>query len=123
MSTFHVNFKNAMLDAISPVSMRLHDGDPGSSGTNNQVYEDVSPAELAQEACSFADASGGERAPEANVEFTNLEANQNVTWFSVWTAGNDFVGKGKITEGDTSANSAGEFTVTTQSKLQLLDPS
>ena len=123
MSTFHVNFKNAMLDALNPVSMRLHDGDPGSTGTANQVYEDVSPAELAQEACTFADASSGERALDANVEFTNLEANQNVTWFSVWTAGNDFVGKGQITEGDTSANSAGEFTVTTQSKLQLLDPS
>jgi len=122
MSTFHVDFKNAMLDAINPVAMRLHDGDPGSSGTNNQVYEDDGVT-LAQESCTFSDASGGERALEANVEFTDLDGNQTVTWFSIWTAGNDFVGKGEITEGDTEANSEGEFTVTTQSKLQLLDPS
>lgn len=116
MSVFSTAGKNAMLDGISPDELQLHDGDPGASGTANRVG-----GANGEESANFAAASNGERALSANVDFTGLSANQTVTWFSVWE-GATFLGKGQITSGDTSANAAGEFSLTTATKLVLQDP-
>jgi len=117
MSVFSVNGKNQMLGGISPDELQLHDGDPGAAGTANRVG-----GGNGEEAATFAAASNGERALASNVDFTGLAASQTVTWFSVW-AGATFLGKGQITSGDTAANAAGEFSLTTATKLILQDPS
>lgn len=114
MSVFSEAAKNTMLDALTADRVRLHDGDPGASGTANELGS--------LETAAFSAASGSERALDAPVEVTGLSANQSVTWFSVWnSSGPVFLGKGEITSGDTAANAAGEFTLTTATKLQLTD--
>jgi len=119
MSVFSVAAKNQMLGGITPNQLQLHNGDPGAAGTANRVG-----GGNGEEAATFAAASNGERALASNVDFTGLAASQTVTWFSVWnTSGPTFLGKGQITSGDTAANAAGEFSLTTATKLILQDPS
>lgn len=118
MSVFSVAAKNLMLDALGANQVQLHNGDPGAAGTANRVGGVNGEA-----AATFAAASGGVRSPSANVEFTGLDANQPVTWFSVWnTTGPVFEGKGQITSGDVAANAAGEWTLTTATELRINDP-
>jgi hypothetical protein len=108
---FSTTAKNEALNGITVDRIRLHSGDPGSAGTNNQLGSGLSTA-------SFATASGGERVLSAAVTVTGLTANQSVTWFSVWqNSGTVFKGGFQITTGDTTANSAGEYTLTTATKL------
>ena len=114
MSVFSEAAKNTMLDALTANRVRLHSGDPGAAGTANELGS--------LETATFDAASDGERALSANVEVTGLTASQSVTWFSVWNStGPAFLGKGQIVSGDTQANAAGEFTLTTATKLQLTD--
>jgi len=107
--------KNTMLDALTADLVQLHSGDPGAAGTSNALGSKV--------ASTFAAASGGARALSAQVDFTGLTASQSVTHFSVWK--NDtadvFEGSGQITTGDTAANSAGEFSLTTDTELTIND--
>lgn len=105
--------KNTMLDALTIDGVRLHSGDPGASGTANQVGD--------LESATFAAASGGERALSSTVAFTGLTGSQTVTYFSAWN-GATFVCSAAITGGDTTANAAGEYSLTTQTKLALTDP-
>jgi hypothetical protein len=106
--------KNTMLDALTPNRVRLHSGDPGAAGANNQLGSLT--------AATFAAASGGERALDAQVDFTGLSAGQSVTYFSVWNStGPTFLGSGQITSGDVAANAAGEYSLATGTKLDLED--
>ena len=116
MSVFSMAGKDQMLGGITPDQLQLHNGDPGAAGTANRVG-----GANGEEAATFAAASNGERALSSNVDFTGLAASQTVTWFSVW-GGGTFLGKGQITSGDTAANAAGEFSLTTATKLVLQDP-
>ena len=94
---------NQALDGITVDRIRLHSGDPGAAGTNNQLGAGLSAA-------TFNAASGGERLLNADVTVTGLSANQSVTWFSVWlNAGTVFKGGFQITSGDVQANAAGEY--------------
>lgn len=103
---------NQMLDGLTVDRVRLHSGDPGSDGTANQVGSLT--------AATFSAAASGERVLSANVDFTGLTANQSVTWYSVWlNAGTVFKGRGQITTGDVQANAAGEYRLTTATKLTL----
>ena len=114
MSVFSEAAKNTMLDALTANRVRLHSGDPGAEGTDNELGS--------LETATFAAASGGERSLNPAVAVTGLTANQTVTWFSVWNStGPAFLGKGAIISGDTTANAAGEYTLTTATKLQLTD--
>jgi hypothetical protein len=117
MSVFSTDAKDAMLDALTCDEIQLHDGDPGAAGTANRVG-DTDGVETAV----FAAASSASRALNANVDFTNLSADQSVTWISVWESGVQFQGKAQITSGDVAANAAGEYTVTTATSLDLDDP-
>jgi hypothetical protein len=118
MSVFSTAAKDLMLDALGANQLQLHDGDPGASGTANRVG-----GANGEEAATFAAASDGTRALSANVDFTGLDADQSVTWFSVWNSSGDvFEGKGEITSGDTAANAAGEYSLTTGTTLELNDP-
>lgn len=116
MSVFSTAAKNAMLDALQPDEAQLHNGDPGATGTANRVGGANGEA-----AAVFAAAASGARALNADVDFTGLAADQSVTWYSVWDAA-VFLGKAQITAGDVAANAAGEYTLTTDSKLVLADP-
>lgn len=113
MSVFSEEGKNIMLNGLTPDEVQLHDDDPGAAGTANRVG-----GANGEESATFAAASGGERALSANVPFTGLPADQNITWFSAWEGGT-FIGKGEITIGDTQTNAAGEFTLTTSTTLNL----
>jgi hypothetical protein len=107
--------KNAMLDSLTLDRVRLHSGDPGAAGTDNALGAGL-------EAATFAAASAGERALSADVDVTGLAASQSVTWFSVWTnAGTVFRASGTISSGDVNANAAGEFSLTTATKVSITD--
>jgi hypothetical protein len=116
MSVFSTDAKNAMLDALEPDEIQLHDGDPGAAGTSNRVGDTDGEA-----AAVFAAASSGSRALNAQVDFTNLSPLQSITWISVWDA-TVFLGKAEVTAGDVAANAAGEWSATTATALTLADP-
>ena len=116
MSVFSTDAQNTMLDALTCDEIQLHDGDPGSSGTANRVGGGDG-----EEPATFAAASNGSRNLDANVQFTGLPSEQVITWISVW-GGGTFEGKAEISQGDTQANVAGEFTVTTDTALEINDP-
>lgn len=117
MSTFSEAAKNEMLGALDPSEVRLHDGDPGDQGDDNRVG-----GSNGVEDASFSSAAGGERTLSSQVDFTGLDGGQTVTWFSVWDSSGVFLGKGEITSGDTAANAAGAYSLTTATALRLLDP-
>jgi hypothetical protein len=111
---------NAWLDAtgnntsfaVATVYVKLHVGDPGSAGT-------ASPAtETTRKSVSFAAASGGSIASDADVTWTNIAGSQDATHFTAWdnvSAGN-FLFSGTVTAnaynaGDTFTISSGSLTV------------
>lgn len=116
MSVFSTDAKNEMLDALTCDEIQLHDGDPGAAGTANRVG-----AANGIEAAVFAAASSGARALNADVDFTGMGDSTSITWISVWESGVQFQGKAQLS-GDAASNSSGEFTVTTESALELEDP-
>lgn len=116
MSVFTQTVHNTMLDAVTVDTLSIHTADPGANGTNNEV----SGGGYARKAGTFAAASGGERALSSAVDFDG-PADETAAWFAAWN-GATFVGKGQITEGDTSFNASGEFQLTTNTKLIVRDP-
>lgn len=114
---FSTATKNTMLDSFTADLMSLHNGDPGGSGTSNEI----TGGGYARVAATFAAASGGERLLSSDVDFT-ATALQAVTHFGVWTnAGTVFRGSAALT-GDAAFNAAGEYTVkATTTKLDLND--
>jgi len=123
MSVFSTAAKDLMLAGITPAWAVLHTGDPGSNGTSNRIGDDNATT---QKSCTFAGASGGERALSAPLEWEGASAlspSQAVSWASFWSdnSGPDvFLGKVELT-GDSAANSAGEFSITTATKLKITD--
>lgn len=112
---FSTTAKNAMLDALTLDRIRLHSGDPGANGTDNELGSGLSTA-------TFDAAANGERALGSDVTVTGLSASQSVTHFSVWrNSGTVFWGSGAITTGDTTANGDGEFTLTDSTTVGITD--
>lgn len=93
---------NAVDGAIT--HMQLHSGAPGAAGTSNAVGSRVAVN-------GTVDADGD--ISWSNVAFTGLTANQAVSYVSYWSAatGGTYYGSAALT-GDATANSAGEYTVT-----------
>ena len=93
---------NAVDGAIT--HFQLHSGARGASGTTNQIGSRVAVN-------GTVDADGD--ITWTNTAFTGLTANQTVAEVSYWSAssGGNYYGGATLT-GDTSANSAGEYTVT-----------
>lgn len=116
--SFSTTAKNTMLDGLSPNQVQLHNGDPGSTGTNNRVG-----GVNGEEAATYGVASNGSRNLTADVPFTGLAANQGVTWISIWdTVGPTFLAKAQLS-GDAQANADGEFdVVTSNADLTVIDP-
>jgi hypothetical protein len=99
---------NAIDAAIT--HMQLHSADPGSAGTTSPLGTRVAVN-------GTVDADGD--ITWSTIAFTGLSANQSVTHISYWgsagtgnpaTGGTNY-GKAALT-GDATANSAGEYTVT-----------
>jgi hypothetical protein len=94
---------NAWLDALGnntagilPIAtpyVKLHVGDPGSAGTANAATETT------RKLASFAAASGGSMASDADISWTSISGSEDATHFSLWTAssGGTFLGSGTIT--------------------------
>lgn len=93
---------NAIDTAIT--HFQLHSGARGAAGTTNAVGSRVAVN-------GTVDADGD--ITWTNTAFTGLSANQAVAEVSYWTAstGGTYYGGATLT-GDTTANSAGEYTVT-----------
>jgi hypothetical protein len=98
---------------VTAVYVKLHTGAPGAAGTSNAATETT------RKAATFAAASGGVIASNAQVQWTNIAGSQDATDFSVWddpTAGN-FLFSGSITAnaytaGDTYTCPSGSLTAT-----------
>lgn len=102
---YSVDAKDIMLDALTVNRIRLHSGDPGASGTDNELGAGLSTA-------VFDAASSGQRALNADVTVTGLAANQSVTHVSFWNStGPVFLASAPISSGDVEANASGEYTV------------
>lgn len=107
-------FKNLLLAASDINTLSLHSGDPGGAGTSNEV----TGGGYARQSCTFAAAADGARALSANVDFS-APANQSITYLGFW-ASSTFRGS-KVLTGDLSANSAGQYRITTATQLTLAD--
>ena len=96
--------------AVTQVYIKLHVGDPGSAATANAATETT------RKSVSFAVASAGAIASDADISWTNISGSQDATHFSAWdslTAGN-FLFSGTITAnsytaGDTYTISSGNL--------------
>jgi hypothetical protein len=103
---------NATSFSVTTAYVKLHVGDPGSAGTSNPATETT------RKSVSFAAASNGALASDADVSWTNIAGSQDATHFTAWdneTAGN-FLFSGTITgnaytAGDTYTISSAGLTV------------
>lgn len=97
MGTFAEATRNAMLDAYASgtdyggnasVYVKLHLGDPGAAGTNNAATETT------RQLVSWAAASAGSKASNADTEWTSVSTTETYTHVSFWTAssGGTFLG-------------------------------
>jgi hypothetical protein len=115
LSTYLCNsFLNALGNntsyAVTQVYIKLHVGDPGSAATANAATETT------RKSVSFAAASAGAIASDADISWTNISGSQDATHFSAWdslTVGN-FLFSGTITgnaytAGDTYTISSGNL--------------
>lgn len=91
--------------------LKLHTGDPGSSGTSNAA------AETTRKQGTFSAASGRAITNSAAVEWTNVSTTETYTWVSAWSAssGGTFLGRddlsssAAVTAGDTFRIPAGDL--------------
>ena len=96
--------------AVTNVYVKLHVGDPGAAGTSNAATETT------RKAVSFAGASNGSIASDADVTWTNISGSQDATFFTAWDSidAGSFLFSGTITgnpytAGDTYTISSGSF--------------
>jgi len=97
--------------AVATPYVQLHVGAPGSAGTANAATETT------RKAVSFAAASAGSIASDADVTWTSIAGSQDATHFTVWDASSagNFLWSGTITAngyiaGDTYVFPSGAFT-------------
>lgn len=116
LSTYLANsFLNALGNAtaysVTMPYIKLHIGDPGANGTANPATETT------RKAVSFAVASAGSIASDADITWTNISGSEDATHFTAWdnlSAGN-FLFSGTITgnpytAGDTYTITSGSLT-------------
>lgn len=121
MGVFVAAAKNTMLDALTVDRLSLHTGDPGTSGTANEVSGGT-PA-YARKACVYAAASGGERLLNADVTF-DIPGSTSVQYVGKWNYNGGtmiFHGSDHVTTETFGAQ--GQYIVkATTSKIALTDP-
>lgn len=77
------------------VWVQLHTGDPGAAGTANVATNNT------RASVTFAAASGGSKASNADVSWSSVPATETYSAFSLWTASSagTFLYSGAITSG------------------------
>ncbi len=97
--------------AVAQAYVQLHTAAPGAAGTSNVATETT------RKAVSFAAASAGAIASDADISWTNIAGSQDATHFTVWDASSagNFLFSGTITAngytaGDTYTVPSGAFT-------------
>jgi hypothetical protein len=102
---------NNVAFSVTACFVQLHVGDPGAAGTANTATETT------RKSVSFAAASGGAMASDADVTWTNISGSQDATHFTAWDGitGGSFLFSGTITgnpytAGDTYTISSGSLT-------------
>ena len=97
--------------SVTACYVQLHVGDPGAAGTANAATETT------RKSVSFAAASGGSIASDADVTWTNISGSQDATFFTAWDGitGGTFLFSGTITgnpytAGDTYTIATGSLT-------------
>ena len=97
--------------SVTACYAQLHVGDPGAAGTANAATETT------RKSVSFAAASNGAIASDADVTWTNISGSQDATHFTAWDGitGGTFLFSGTITgnpytAGDTYTISSGSLT-------------
>lgn len=102
---------NATSYSVALPYIKLHVGDPGANGTANPAVETT------RKSVSFAAASNGAIASDADITWTNIAGSEDATHFTAWdnlSAGN-FLFSGTITgnpytAGDTYTIASGSLT-------------
>jgi hypothetical protein len=104
-------FNATNITAPTDSYIKLHVGDPGESGTANAATETTTKS------VSWAAASGGSIASDADITWTNIAGSQDATHFSLWkeVGATNYVGSGTITAnaytaGDTYTIASGGLT-------------
>jgi hypothetical protein len=102
---------NATAFSVATPYIKLHTGDPGAAGTANPATETT------RKSVSFAAASAGSMASDADISWTNIAGSQDATHFTAWDASTNgnFLFSGTITAnaytaGDTYTISSGNLT-------------
>jgi hypothetical protein len=106
--------RNVSFAAGAAVYVKLHTGDPGEAGTANAA------GNTTRQAATFAAASGGVSASNADVTWTNVSTSETYAYVSLWdasTAGNclwtgPLSASKAVTAGDTFSILSGNLTVT-----------
>jgi hypothetical protein len=121
MGTFVAAAKNTMLNTLTIDRLSLHSGDPGVSGTSNELTGGT-PA-YARKAAVYNAASGGERLLSASVTF-DVPAGASVQYVGKWDYnGGTMVFHGSDQVTTEAFGAQGQYTVTaTTSKVSLTDP-
>lgn len=98
------------------VFVKLHVGDPGEAGANNPA------SETTRKAATFAAASGGSKASNADVQWTNVAATETYSHVSLWDAstGGNCLWYGPLTASVT-VTAGGTFTMASGSLIATLD--
>ena len=99
--------------AVANVYVKLHIGDPGEAGTSNPATETT------RKVVTFAAASGGSMASNADVSWTSVAGSEDYTHFTLWdnvSAGNCLwsgtITANAVTAGDTFTIASGNLTLT-----------
>lgn len=103
---------NATAFSVTTAYVKLHTGDPGAAGTSNAATETT------RKSASFAAATNGAIASDADITWTNIAGSEDATHFTAWdnaTTGN-FLFSGTITgnpytAGDTYTIASGALSV------------
>jgi len=105
----------ALLDGtFAPAKLSLHSGAPGAGGDGNVV-------KVAVAATFAAAATNGDgrmqRSLSAPVEITGATPSTTVLYVGIWTGSDTYYGYIDRDGGDPATNAAGEYTLTTATKL------
>lgn len=103
---------NAASFSIANVWIKLHTGAPGAAGTSNAATETT------RKQASFAAASGGSIASDADLSWPSIAGSEDATHFSAWSASTagTFLFSGTITA---NAYTAGDTFVIPSGSLSL----
>ncbi len=106
-----------MLNGLDIDRVSLHSDDPGASGTDNVV----AAAAAVTLGGPTEDGTGRKRSPSTAVDFTGLTPGATVSHFGWWKADtpNEYRGYTLRETGDAAVNAAGEYSVTTATKISL----